>query len=188
MSETSNPASFDGRENFRQSGDVAAGKMYFGDPWIGDTGSLRAADGVQHHDAVLCQEFSASLEVGVVMVDADMFEHADGDDAVEWTGDVAIVLEQEFRAVFEVFLAGPGIGDLQLFGGQRNAGDIGTGHLLPDRAQARPSRSRCRVRVGLFDEHLGREVALLGELGVVQGRVRSFEIGAAILLVGIQKQ
>ena len=64
----------------------------------------------QHHHAVGGQQLGAALEEGVVVIDADMFEHSDRHDAMERAGDVAIILQQEFRAAGQVFLAGTGIG------------------------------------------------------------------------------
>ena len=41
---------------------------------------------------------------------------------------------------------------------------------------------------GLVDAKLGREVALLGELGIVERLVGRLEIGAAILLVAVEEE
>ena len=50
----------------------------------------------------------------VIMVDADVLEHADRDDAVERLGDVAIVLQPKFDLIGEPGLAGAGGGDGEL--------------------------------------------------------------------------
>jgi len=42
--------------------------------------------------------------------------------------------------------------------------------------------------LGAPDQQLGGEMTLLGELGIVKGLVRCLEIGAAILLVGIEEE
>ena len=44
------------------------------------------------------------------------------------------------------------------------------------------------TRVAAPDQELGGEVTLLGELGIVESGVRGLEIGAAILLVGVEEE
>ena len=66
--------------------DVAAGEDVFADEGVGRVGRAAAADRVQEHDAVRLQQLRAFVEEGAVVVDADMLEHADRDDAVEALG------------------------------------------------------------------------------------------------------
>ncbi len=47
------------------------------------------------------RQLGAFAEIGVVVADADMLEHADRDDAVEFLGHVAVVLQAEFDALPE---------------------------------------------------------------------------------------
>ena len=44
------------------------------------------------------------------------------------------------------------------------------------------------TRWSFVDEKLGRKMAFLGELGVVERLFRRFEIGAAVLPVGVEEQ
>ncbi len=70
-----------------------------------------------------------------------MLEHPDRYDAVEGTWNVAVITKQEFRLMAEVPLLCAGVRDLQLLGGERNAGDVGAGHLgqiEPKAAQPQP--------------------------------------------------
>ena len=58
---------------------------------------------------------------------------------------------------------------------ERDAGDMRAAKLGEIERQARPSRSRCRARAGRgCRQQLGREMALLGELGVVERLVAAF--------------
>ena len=102
--------------------------------------------------------------------------------------DVAIVLQQESRRPAQVLFRGAGVRDLQLFGRQRDAGDVGAGHLGEIEAKPAPARADVEHAVAAPDQELCGEMALLGELGVVERRVRRLEIGAAILLVGVEEE
>jgi hypothetical protein len=42
--------------------------------------------------------------------------------------------------------------------------------------------------VATLDQQLCREMAFLGELGIVEGRIARFKIGATVLLVGIEEE
>ncbi|MGY4288338.1 hypothetical protein ACVWXO_007558 [Bradyrhizobium sp. LM2.7] len=139
-------------------------------------------------DAVLGQEFGAALEEGVVEAGADMFEHPDRGDAVEPSVDVAIILEQEFGRSGQPLFGGSRIGDLQLLGRQRDASDVAARNLGEIEAEAAPARADIEHTVAGSDEELCGDVALLGELCVVKRGHRRLEIGAAILLVGVEEE
>ena len=104
------------------------------------------------------------------------------------SGNVAVVAEQEFCLPAQVPFAGAGVRDLQLFGRERDAGDVGAGHLGQIEAKAAPARTDVEHAVAASDQKLGGEVTLLGQLGIVEGGVRRLEIGAAILLVGVEEE
>ena len=78
-------------DDLGKGGDIAAREDVFRDPWARHIGAGRAADRVQHHDAVVAEKFGAAPEKGFIEVDADMFEHADRHDAVEWAGNIAVI-------------------------------------------------------------------------------------------------
>ena len=143
---------------------------------------------MQNHDAVIAEQFGASPEEGFIETDADMLEHADRYDPVERAGNVAVIGEQEFCLPAQVLFPGTGVGDLQLFGRQRNAGHIGAGHLGQIEAEAAPARADVEDAVVAPDQELGGEVTLFGQLGIVERGIRRLEIGAAILLVGIEEE
>ena len=179
----------DRRHDLRQRRDVAARENVLGDPGIGDVGPFGAADGVQQHDAVvepagrrICGKKHRRSQARRVRTcrprrSGRTFRH------------VAIVLQAEVDRGGQVLFAA------RCLAIARCSSDS----VMPvtcalqnrrDRAQARPSRSRCRVRGGRrpLSKKLGGEMALLGELGVVERLVGGLEIGAAVLPVGVEKE
>ena len=103
MSVTMRPDRSTGAEHLRQGGDVAAGEDVLGDEWIGDGGRLRAADGMNHGHAIVVQQVAHLAEEGGVVIDADVLEHADRDDAIEPAFDLAVVLELEAHRARQTF-------------------------------------------------------------------------------------
>ena len=87
---------------------------------------------------------------------------------------VAIILEQKFRRSRQVLLGRAGVRDLQLFGRQRDAGDVGAGHFSQIEAKAAPARADVEHAVAAPDQQLCGEVTLLGELGVVERACPAF--------------
>ena len=117
-----------------------------------------------------------------------MLEHADRHDAVETAGDVAIILEPEDRILRPAALDRALLRARVLLLRERDAGDVRAGDLGKIERKAAPAAADVEHRCARLDTKLGGEVALLGELGVVERLVRSFEIGAAILLVGVEEE
>ena len=70
--------------------------------------------GVQQHDAVAGEQAADGAEEGGELRQADMLEHADGDDVVEGPLDLAIVLEAEPHPVGEAGRGRAGGGDAVL--------------------------------------------------------------------------
>ena len=129
MSVTSSPARSIGGQHFRQRGNVAAGEDVLRDPGVGDRGSFRPADRMQQHHAVVGEQVMALAEESVVVADADMLEHADRDDPVEFLRHVAIVLQPERDAVREAFFGCAPRCECVLLLGQGDAGDVGVQQL-----------------------------------------------------------
>ena len=122
------------------------------------------------------------------MIDTDVLEHADRHDPVEPAGNVAIVLQEEGWCVGAGVLVRARLGDLELFVRQGHAGDIGASGLGQIQRKSAPAGPDVEHALAALDQQLGGEMPLLGKLGVIQRRVGAFEIGAAILPVGIEKQ
>ena len=143
---------------------------------------------MQHHDAVVGEQLRALAEERVVMIDADMLEHADRDDAVERSVDVAIVLQIEPGLVAQPLFRRALVGDVVLLLRQRDAGHVGAGHFGEIEPKPAPAAADIEHALSGLQQQLGGEVPLLGELGVVERLVGVFEIGAAVLPVGVEEQ
>ena len=126
-------------QHLRQRRDIAAGEDVFGDPGIGDVRPLRAADRVQQHDAVVGQELGAFAEKRVVEDQADVLEHADRDDAVEFFPQVAIVLHAELDRAGQVLFSRAFAGALPLLLRQRDAGDSGAAEFREIKRKPAPA-------------------------------------------------
>ena len=126
-------------QHLRQRRDVAAGEDVLGDPGVGDVRPLRAADRMQQHDAVVGQQLGALAEKGVVEHQADVLEHADRNDAVEFFLQVAIVLHAEIDRAGQVFFSRALAGALPLLSRQRDAGDAGAAEFREIKRKAAPA-------------------------------------------------
>ena len=62
---------------------------------------------MEHHHPIVFEEAADLPKELIVAIDANVFEHADRDDAVEGLGDVAIVLQSKFDPVGQVRLTSP---------------------------------------------------------------------------------
>src|ERR1019366_2527591 len=70
------------------------------------------------------EQLRALTEKGVVMIDANMLEHADRNDAVESLGDVAIILQLKAGALGEALFCRALVGDRVPLLRERDAGCI----------------------------------------------------------------
>ena len=119
-----------------------------------------------------------------------MLEHSDGDDAVVGAlrDEVTVVLQFETR----MFGHAPGTcasaGNLELLLAERNARNIRIGRLCKIERHAAPAGADLQHAMTGFDEQLGCDMPLLGELGLIQGNARRIEIGAGILPVFVQEE
>ena len=180
---------FDGAEDFGEGGGVAAGEDVAGDPGVGDGGAVAAADGVDERDAVRREEIAEGSEVFGIVGDADMFEHADGDDAVERAGDGAVILKREGDAVGEAGGVRAGAGGFELLGGQRDAGDAGAVILGQRDGHAAPAGADVQyVEIGLGEAEFGGDVAFLFGLGFFERFVAAGEVGARVVPVAVQEE
>ncbi len=140
-------------------------------------------------DAVLLHELRHLGEILLVMADADMLEHADRDDAVERAFHVAIILQAEIGPPGEAPLLGAAPRHAMLFLRQRHSGDLRSrmggevkSHSAPTAANVEHGKTRP------IKQQLGGDMALLGQLGIVQRLVGRLEISAGILPVGVEEQ
>ena len=84
-------------------------------------------------------------EEGAVMVDADMLEHADRDDAVILSGLLAVVAQMKPDPVGEPGGGGAPRRDLVLLDRQRQPGDVDAAFAGEIEREAAPAASRCRA-------------------------------------------
>ncbi len=142
---------------------------------------------MQHHRPVVLEQRRAFLEELVVEAGADMLEHADRDNAVERLRDVAIVDQLELRLVGEAGFGGALVGDAVLLLGEGDAGHGDIRHFREIETEATPAAADIQDLLSGGEAQLGREVTLLGELRVVERLAGVFEVGAAVLPVGIEE-
>jgi hypothetical protein len=54
---------------------------------------------MQHHNAIVVEQAGAFAEKGIVMANANMLEHAYGNDSIKFIAHIPIILQQESRAI-----------------------------------------------------------------------------------------
>ena len=70
---------------------------------------------MQQGDAVRLEASADQAEESIVIVETDVFEHADRDDAVKGFGQGAVVLETEVDARVQAFFLGAPLRHFELF-------------------------------------------------------------------------
>src|ERR1019366_2304530 len=89
----------DDRGKLRQRWQVGAWKDVTAHPEIDRAWIILLGDGVEHRNAVVGEERVELLEEFPVVLAADVLEHPDRDDPVEWTRHGAVVLQKKSNAV-----------------------------------------------------------------------------------------
>src|SRR5712664_1371554 len=143
---------------------------------------------MQHHDAVVGENAGAFLEERVIEADADMLEHADRDNTVEGAAHVAIVERLEGGGACELAFLGALARDCELLLRKRDARGPGAADLRGIERKPAPAAADVKKPMPVFEEQLRGEVPLLDELGVVEAVPCGFEIGAAVLAVGVKEE
>ena len=92
------------------------------------------------------------------------------------------------HAVLEAFRAGALGGDGVLLGRQRDAEHVDLEVLGEIEAEPAPARADVEHVLAGLDPQLGGDVALLGELRLLERHVRALEIGAGILHVLVEEE
>src|SRR5207249_486546 len=127
----------------------------------------------------------APAEEGLVEADADVLEHSDRDDPIESLGHVAIVLQLEGDLAGQPFFLRAGARESVLLLRQRDPGDARAAMLGEIERKPTPAAADVEHALVRRDQELGREMAFLGELGVVERLAAGLEIAAAVLPVGV---
>ena len=186
------PRAFAALDHFRQSGNIAAGKNIFLSEGIGDARPVDPADRVDQHHAIGRQQVAALVVEGAVMGGADMFEHADRDDAVEGPLHVAIVDQFEPDMVGDAGVLRPLPRHLELFLREGDAGHVDSAVAMQVERHAAPAAADVQHFHAGFQVQLGGDMRLLVLLRLFQADARLIvhigEIGAAILAVAIEEE
>ena len=123
------------------------------------------------------------------MGDADRLEHGDREDAVHGAVPVAVVQQLETHAVGEALLLGPRPRRFQLLDRERDAGDPRAPVARQRQRHAAPAATDLQhLQPGPVEPQLGRDVALLERLRLVQRFLAGREVGAGVLQVAVQEE
>jgi hypothetical protein len=160
--------SLDCRHYFGERWNVAAREDVFGDPSIGEAGPMRSADCGQHHDAVVGEKLGTFGKESIIEIDADMFEHADRDDAVEGTGNVTVIDSVERGVGIQMVLVGAMFCPFELLLRQRDAGNMCAAVFRRIEREPTEATSDVEKPMTFFEEKLCGKVALLCKLSVVE--------------------
>ena len=95
-----------GVADLTDGGDLAIGENILFDPWVGDAATFVLADRLKEKNAVIRQTAPDHPHEGPVILLPDMFEHADAGDRVEFSVDLAVVLQAELKPRIGVALPG----------------------------------------------------------------------------------
>ena len=117
-----------------------------------------------------------------------MLEHADRDDAVVAARLLAVVEQLEAHAVGHAALQGAAARDGVLFLGEGDAGHVDAELLAEEQAHAAPARADVQHLLAGLQQHLGGDVLLLVELGLLERLLAGLEVGAGILPVAVEEE
>jgi hypothetical protein len=143
---------------------------------------------MQQHHPIVIEEAVALAKEGVIKADAYMLEHADRDDAVEFLRHVPVVLQSELDLLRHSFFARARPRERKLLLRKRDAGNARPAELGKIERKPAPAAADVEHAPVLRHEKLRRKMPFLGELGVVERLFLGFEIGAAVLPIGVEEQ
>src|SRR5712691_1906770 len=118
---------------------------------------------MQQQHAVVVEQGMALAEEGIVEADADMLEHADRDDAIEFLRHVAIVLQAELDFVGQSSFGRAHLREGMLLLRERDAGHACAAELAEIERKTAPAAADIEHVLIRREQKLSREVALLGE-------------------------
>ena len=142
----------------------------------------------QRH-AVVGEQISELGKELVVVVLADVFEHADRYDAIILAGLFTIIAELKAGSVGKACHGRPLFRHFVLFDAQGHAGNVGARCF--GQIQAKPSPAGANVQypeAGPVEKQLGRDMALFVLLCRFQAVIGVREIGAGILAVSVEEE
>jgi hypothetical protein len=143
---------------------------------------------MQERDAVSFEKAAQGAEKGRVLVDPDMLEHADRDDAVVIAGLFPVIAQMKPHAVGKPGRFGPPVRHLVLLLGEGEAGDVAVAFSREVEREAAPARPDVEHLVAGPQQELGRNMPFLVALGGVEVVVGRAEVGARILPVAVEEE
>ena len=154
--------------------DPVVGPAVFVIPLIGD------GDGLDHGDAVGCEQTVQLTEKAPIVTMPHRFQHLDGDNLVESSLNTAVVAKANVDVILEPGPAHALPGQVELLPRNGDAGDPTTG--LPHRLDGKtaPTAADLQKMVPRAQAHLGHDAPELAPLGVGQGLIGPLENGARV--------
>ncbi len=143
---------------------------------------------MEEGDAVLGEQLLHLAEEDRVMHDADMLEHADGDDPIVTAGGLAVVAKLEAHAIGKPGIGGAALRQLELLARQGEPGDGDAAFAGEIERKAAPAAADIEHSLPGLQQQLRRDVALLVGLRHLDALVGRQKIGAGILPVGIEEE
>ena len=137
---------------------------------------------LDQHPAAGPHRAAQHLDVGRVVGGADVLTHLQGADGVEVValGHLAVVLEPDLDPVLQTALGDPGVDELLLLRGDRDAGDLGAEVLGGVQRQRAPAAADVEHRHARLEAELGADEVELGALRVLERRLRGRVVAAAV--------
>ena len=110
------PGLFDDRHDLGDRRRIAPGEDVFAQPRVGRARPVAAPDRVEQGDPVGLEQRVHPVEESRILVDPDMLEHADRDDAIVASGFLAVVAQVKTHPIGEPRLCRAALCDLELLG------------------------------------------------------------------------
>ncbi len=142
--------------------------MYFRMNFDAMPGGRHMADGMDKRYAIVRHQVVQLGEELVVVGHAHMLEHADGNDAVEGLGHLAVILQPELHTVRQTHLFGAFGGQFLLFGRQGDAHNLHVFHRRQIERHVAPATADIQHGLARFQVQLGGDQTQLVALGLFQ--------------------
>src|SRR5215469_15645007 len=143
---------------------------------------------MQQRNAIRCQQRFQLCEEGVVMIDPDMLEHADRDDAVVLTRFLSVVSEVEPDPIGDPCGSNSPRCRVVLLEREGEARHIGPAFGSEIKRKSAPARPDIEHALTGADQQLCRDVLLFKKLGGIEILRAVAKIGARILAISVEEQ
>src|SRR6516164_5574661 len=143
---------------------------------------------MQQRDPIRRQQRLKPGEERVVMIDSDMFEHADRNDSVITPEFLAVITQVESDAIRKPRRRGAARRRGALLGRECQTSHVGAAFGREEERETAPARADVEHPLSGADQQLGRNMSLLMELGGVEVVAAIIEVGTGILTVLVEEQ